>query len=142
MKLVDANVLLYAVNRDAPHHDESLRWLDQALSGADTVGFAWISLLAFVRLSTKVELFPHPLTIDQAMDRVDRWLDAGPSVVLEPTVDHGRIVRDLLRPIGTGGNLVSDAHLAAIAIEHRCVVVSYDHDFGRFAGVNWQSPSG
>jgi len=141
VKLVDANVLLYAVNRDARHHEEARAWLDGALSGGDTVAFSWVALLAFVRLATKAGLFPSPLTVDEAMDRVDAWLAAGPAVVVEPTVDHARIVRDLLRPVGVGGNLVSDAHLAALAVEHRCTLVSYDHDFGRFHGVTWQTPS-
>lgn len=140
MKLVDANVLLYAVNTDAPHHERSVRWLDGALSGSDTVAFAWVALLAFIRLSTKPELFPAPLAVDGAMDRVDAWLRAAPAVVVEPTVDHARIVRDLLRPLGSGGNLVNDAHLAALSIEHRCGIVSFDHDFGRFDGVDWTLP--
>ncbi|MCZ7628911.1 MAG: hypothetical protein M5U19_07515 [Microthrixaceae bacterium] len=78
MKLVDANVLLYAVNRDAVHHETARRWLDGSLSGDATVAFAWVALLAFVRLSTKVELFPAPLRIDGALDRVDAWISAGP----------------------------------------------------------------
>lgn len=140
MKLVDANVLLYAVNEDAQHHETARRWLDGALSGRDTVAFAWVSLLAFVRLATKVGLFPNPLTVDQAMDRVDAWLDAAPAVVLEATADHGRIVRRLLNEIGAGGNLVNDAHLAALAIAHRCEIVSFDIDFSRFEGVTWSPP--
>ncbi len=142
MNLVDANVLLYAVNTDAEHHQASRRWLDGALSGDATVAFSWIALLAFVRLATKAGLFPEPLTVDEAMDRVDAWLGAGPAVVIEPSVDHARIVRDLLRQVGVGGNLVNDAHLAALALEHRCELVSYDNDFGRFAGVTWQAPPG
>lgn len=140
MKLVDANVLLYAVNSDAVHHDESRGWLDQALSGEATVAFSWMALLAFVRLSTKVGLFPSPLTIDQSMDRVDAWLGAGPAVLVDPTVDHARIVRRLLQSVGVGGNLVNDAHLAALALEHRCEIVSYDNDFSRFDGVTWETP--
>ncbi|MBK5223773.1 MAG: type II toxin-antitoxin system VapC family toxin [Acidimicrobiia bacterium] len=140
MNLVDANVLLYAVNSDAERHEPSRRWLDEALSGGSTVAFSWIVLLAFIRLSTKVALFPSPLTIDDAMDRVDAWLNAPSAVVVEPTVDHARIVRDLLRDIGVGGNLVSDAHLAALAIEHRGGIVSYDNDFSRFAGVRLSAP--
>jgi toxin-antitoxin system PIN domain toxin len=140
VKLVDANVLLYAVNTDAPHHAPSVRWLDGALSGADTVAFAWIALLAFVRLSTKPELFPAPLDVEAAMDRVDAWLGASSAVIVEPTRDHSRIVRALLRPLGSGGNLVNDAHLAALSIEHRCGIVSFDNDFDRFAGVDWTLP--
>lgn len=140
MKLVDANDLLYAVNSDAAHHERSRNWLDSALSGSDTVGFAWIALLAFLRLSTRDDLFPAPLTWDAAMDRVDAWLAAGPAVVLEPTADHGHITRRLLQPLSAAGNLVNDAHLAALAIEHRCEIVSFDNDFSRFAGVRWQEP--
>lgn len=140
MKLVDANVLLYAVNTDAPHHDRSRRFLDDALSGADTVAFAWIALLAFVRLTTKASLFPNPLTVEQAMDRIDAWLSAAPAVVLSPTPDHTSVLRTLLMSIGTGGNLVNDAHLGALAIEHRCTVVSFDNDFGRFPAVRWELP--
>jgi len=141
MKLVDANVLLYSVNSDAPHHDKSRRWLDNALSGDDTVAFAWIALLAFVRLSTKVALFPSPLGVDAALDRVDAWLGAPSAVVIEPTTDHARIVRSLLGPLGVGGNLVNDAHLAALAVENRCAIVSYDHDFTRFEGIRVEQPT-
>jgi uncharacterized protein len=140
VNLVDANVLLYAVNSDAALHDRSRKWLDGALSGEATVAFSWIVVLAFVRLATKVGLFPRPLSVDEATDRVDAWLAAPPAVVVEPTPDHARIVRALLRDVGVGGNLVNDAHLAALAIEHRCSVVSFDHDFGRFERVHWGPP--
>jgi hypothetical protein len=141
VNLVDANVLLYATNDDARLHAPARRWLDDALSGADTVGFAWIALLAFVRLSTKAGLFPTPLSVDGAMDRVDAWIGAGAAVILEPTPRHGGLVRSLLRDVGHGGNLVNDAHLAALAIEHRCGIVSFDNDFARFAGVEWTVPA-
>jgi toxin-antitoxin system PIN domain toxin len=140
VNLVDANVLLYAVNSDAPHHEVSRRWLDSALSGEDTVGFAWVALLAFLRLSTRVDLFPDPLSPDEALDVVDAWLGAPPAVVLHPTRDHARVMRRLLQPLGTGANLVNDAHLAALSIEHRCIVTSFDTDFGRFEGVRWSAP--
>jgi uncharacterized protein len=140
VNIVDANVLLYAVNTSAFHHERSRRWLDGALSGGDTVAFAWLALLAFVRLSTKRELFPAPLTIEQAMDRVDAWIEAPAAVVVEPTPQHSTVVRMLLSPLGAGGNLVSDAHLAALAVEHRCGIVSFDNDFSRFANVHWEPP--
>ncbi len=140
MKLVDANVLLYAVNTDALQHERTRRWLDSALSGTETVAFAWMPLLAFVRLVTKPDLFPFPLTTDGALDRVDAWLAAPPAVVLEPGVEHPRLVRRLLAPLGTGGNLVSDAHLAALSVEHRCAIVSFDRDFDLFDGIERVEP--
>lgn len=142
MKLVDANVLLYAVNRDARHHEESRIWLDSALSGQATVAFSWVALLAFVRLSTKAELFPRPLDVDGALARVHAWTTAPPAVIVEPTSDHAVILERLLNGVGVGGNLVNDAHLAALAIEHRCSIVSYDNDFSRFDGVTWERPGG
>lgn len=140
MKLPDANVLLYAVNSDARHHESCRRWLDSALSGTDTIAFSWMPLLAFIRLSTKVGLFPRPLSTENAFNQGDEWLAAAAAVVVEPTGAHSRIVRQLLAPVGVGGNLVSDAHLAALAVEHKCIVVSYDNDFDRFEGIKRETP--
>ena len=141
MKLVDANVLLYAVNEDAPRHDEARSWLDGALSGGATVAFSWVVLLAFIRLSTKASIFQLPLSLEGALDRVEAWLSQPAAVVIEPTTRHLGLVRELLAPLGSGGNLVNDAHLAALAIEHNSQVVSYDNDFTRFPGVRWETPS-
>jgi len=141
MDIVDANVLLYAVNTDAVHHDESRRWLDGALSGGATVGFSWIAMLAFVRLSTKLGLFPSPLDVNDALEHLDAWTAQPSAVIVHPTARHVPIVRALLSGVGTGGNLVNDAHLGALSIEHRGGVVSYDRDFGRFVGVSWRTPS-
>jgi hypothetical protein len=141
VNLVDANVLLYAVNEDAPHHHDARRWLDGSLSGRSTVAFAWVALLAFMRLSTKHGLFPRPLSIDAALDRVAAWLSAPPALVVEPGTDHVRALRRLLVPLGVGGNVTTDAHLAALAEEHRCTIVTYDADFRRFQGVRSATPA-
>lgn len=140
MRIVDANVLLYAVNTASEHHESSLRWLDGALSGADSVGFGWVPLLAFVRLSTKDGLFPSPLPPDDAIGQAVEWLAAPTAVLVSPTARHAQILRGMLAQVGAGGNLVNDAHLAALAVEHRAGVVSYDSDFGRFDGVRWSRP--
>lgn len=141
MNVVDANVLLYAVNADSVRHRESRAWLDHALSGGAVVGFAWVALLAFVRLSTRRGIFEAPLTSDEAWDRIDAWLAQPSAVIVEPTARHASLMRDLLAEVGSAGNLVNDAHLAALAIEHRGSVVSYDSDFARFASVNWIEPN-
>lgn len=101
---------------------------------------AWVPLLALVRLTTSTDISPNPLTLDEAMDRVDAWLAAPGAVVLEPTAAHGRILRTLLHLLATAGNLVNDGHLAALAIEHKCGIVSFDNDFARFPGVTWTTP--
>lgn len=140
MRLVDANVLLYAVNSDAPHHEPSRAWLDSALSGGDRVGLAWVPLLAFVRLSTKAQLFANPLSVDEATVQVQEWLAAPGAVPVLPTARHADVLRELLGDLGAGGNLVNDAHLAALAHEHKAEIVSYDADFGRFGRVRWRRP--
>lgn len=140
MKVVDANVLIYAVNKDAHRHEISRRWLDDALSGASSVGLAWVPLLAFVRLTTKPGLFATPMSVTDAMAQVDDWLAQPSAHLLAPGERHARILTELLSELGTGGNLVNDAHLAALAVENRAAVVSFDNDFGRFPGVRWEQP--
>ncbi|TPG34159.1 type II toxin-antitoxin system VapC family toxin [Mycolicibacterium hodleri] len=141
MRIVDANVLLYAVNSAAEHHDSSRRWLDGALSGGDVVGFAWVPLLAFARLATKRGLFPSPMHPQDAMAQIRDWCAAPNAMIVNPTARHADVLSNLLVEVGTGGNLVNDAHLAALAIEHRASVVTYDRDFGRFDGVRWDAPA-
>lgn len=142
MKLVDANVLLYAVNEDASSHEDAHLWLDGALAGRETVGFAWIVLLAFLRLSTHGAIFPRPLTLDEAAGVVELWLDRPAAIVVHPSGRHLSLLRGLLAEVGTAANLVNDAHLATLALEHGAEIVSFDRDFGRFEGVRWQSPVG
>jgi len=141
VKVVDANVLLYAVNQDSPRHEAARTWLDESLSGTEAVGFAWVVLLAFLRLSTRQDLFQHPLSAEQAFDSVRAWLAAPQAVAVDPTVRHLEVLRGLMEPFGTAANLVNDAHLAALAVEHGATVVSFDRDFGRFSGIRLEEPS-
>lgn len=140
MRVVDANVLLYAVNADAEHHHASRLWLDRALAGADTIGLTWLVLLTFIRIATKVALFPSPLSTSEALAQVHEWMSAPGAHILHPGGDHFRVLNLFVGEVGTGGNLVNDAHLAAIALERRAEVVSYDAGFGRFGGVRWRRP--
>lgn len=141
MKLVDANVLIYAVNADSDQHEEAKRWLDASLTGAAPVGFTWLALLAFIRLVTKPGIFARPMPVTDAVLLTQDWLAQPAAHVLAPTARHAFVLADLLAGQGTGGNLVNDAHLAALAIEHRATIVSYDRDFDRFPGVRWERPS-
>jgi toxin-antitoxin system PIN domain toxin len=140
MILVDANLLIYAVNQDAPLNKKAQPWLESALSGKETVGFPWNVLLAFLRLTTRPGLFRRPLHVDTAFDLVAAWLDQTSATIVHPGPRHLAVLRDLLQPLGTGGNLTSDAHLAALAIEHGAELCSSDTDFARFPGLNWRNP--
>ena len=140
MRLVDANVLLYAVNTATAHHGRARDWLDDALDGPDTVGFAWTVVLAFIRVATNPAIFERPLEPTQACEVVRDWLARPSAVVVEPTPRHVDVLAGLLAEAGTAGSLVADAHLAALAAEHDATVVSFDSDFARFAGVRWTRP--
>ena len=140
MKLPDANVLLYAIDERSPRHAAARDWLNDALSGTETVGFAWIVLLAVVRLATRAVVFENPLEVGQALDLVDGWLAQPPATVVHPTDRHASVLRELLVPLGSAGNLTTDAHLAALAVEHGADLCSSDADFSRFSGVRWVDP--
>lgn len=140
MVIVDANVLLYAVDSVAADHERALTWLDSSLQGAEAVGLAWVALLAFVRISTNPSILPTPLPAGDAVAQVESWLGAPAAVVAHPTARHAGILRGLLNEAGTAGNLTTDAHLAALAVEHGAQIVSYDRDFARFTGVAHRIP--
>jgi len=141
MVIVDANVLIYAASERLPHHARAKRWIEDALNGPETIGFAWMAMLAFLRLSTRSGLFPRPLDPATALNVVDTWLAAPLAMVPHPASRHASIMRELLLSAGTAGNLVSDAHLAALALEHGARICTFDRDFGRFPGVRGFAPA-
>lgn len=141
MLLVDANVLLHAVNIDAGEHAAAREWLEARLAGNEPVGFAWVVLLAFLRVGTRAGILPSPMSVGEAFDHVEQWLAQPAAVVVGPSPRHAGLLRGLLEPLGTAGNLASDAHLAALALEHGATVCSFDRDFGRFPGLRWQHPA-
>ncbi len=140
MILLDVNLLIYAVNSASPVHPKAKRWLENVLAGPETVAFSSLGLLAFIRLTTRAGLFERPLPIAIAFDLIEHWLRQPSAIILEPGPRHWQIMRSLLLPVGAGGNLSSDAHLAAMAIEYGCVLCSRDRDFDRFPGLKYRNP--
>lgn len=140
MILVDANLLVYAVSASLPQHPAARSWLDERLNGSARVGLPWPSLLAFVRLVTNARIFEHPLRMADAWSQVEAWLGCGPAWIPLLTERHGQVLARLLGEPGVVGNLVPDADLAALAIEHGLELCSTDGDFARFAELRWSNP--
>lgn len=140
MKIVDANVLLYAVDVSAEHHADAKGWLDGALSGTESIVLPWICLLAFLRIGTHPSIYPSPLRPAQALDVMAAWLERPNVVAADAGRRHLDALRAMIAATGTGGNLVNDAHLAALAVELEATIVTFDNDFARFPGVGWMRP--
>lgn len=140
MILVDANLLLYAEDSLSAHHEAARSWWDDQLSGTEPVGLCWPVLTAFVRIATNVRLHQRPLTLDEACDRVQSWFEQPCVRLLHPTDQHWRFFQQMLRTGSATGNLVTDAHLAAVALEHNCELCSTDSDFARFPELKWRNP--
>lgn len=132
MKIVDTNVLLYAVDSSSRYHQPAYDWLRSALSGTETIALPWVSLLGFTRIGTNPRVMTTPLTVAQARDLVTSWLAQPAAVTLTPARDHADTLFRLLDESGTAGNFTTDAHIAALAIESRAEVVTFDRDFARF----------
>ncbi len=140
MKIVDINLLIYAINKDAPHHSKAKKWLEDSLSSDEPFGFAWIVILGFLRIVTNGRIMPTPLMPEVAIDSVNDWLQQPPSLTIVPSHQHWPIFKELLMPLGTAANLTSDAHLATLAIEHGARLYSTDNDFSRFQSLRWTNP--
>lgn len=138
--IVDANILLYAVDRSASHHRAAAEWLSGALRGHELVGLPWQTLGAFLRIATHPRITARPLTVEAAQAYVDEWLATEPVWVPPATERTARVYADLGRRHRITGNLVPDAQLAALALENGVAVVSADSDFARFTEVRWINP--
>ena len=140
MILVDANILLYAQDSLSPHHQQAREWWDGRLSQGGPVCLCWTVLSAFIRIGTNHRVFDHPLSLEQALARVKSWLDQPFTRVVRPTEQHWTIFQQMLTDGQAVANLVTDAHLAALAIEHGCELASTDSDFARFPKLKWSNP--
>jgi uncharacterized protein len=140
MILVDANLLIYAKGADLPQHRGAAAWFESVVQEGMRLGLPWMSLLAFLRVSTNPRLFTQPLTMTAAWAQVEEWLSLPGVWVPQPTEQHPRVFGHLLVAGNATGNLVPDAHLAALAIEHGLELCTADSDFARFPGVRWRNP--
>jgi len=138
--LVDANILLYAEDSLHPRHQQARVWWDGQLSGTGIVCLCWTVMSAFIRIGTNPRVFEHPLSLEQALARVQSWMDQPCTRVVRPTERHWTVFQQVLTDGQAVANLVTDAHLAALAIEHGCELASTDSDFARFAKLKWKNP--
>lgn len=138
--LVDANILLFAVDQQSRGHPTARQWLESVLNGPRRVGFPWLSLTAFVRISTNPRAYADPLSTERAWSHVTGWLAAEPAWIPAPTERHADVLGQLLVHHQLTGNMVTDAQVAALAIEHGLTVCSADTDFARFTEITWENP--
>lgn len=140
MIFVDANILLYAENSGSPLNRKALKWWSSALSGEEPVCLCWEVINAFIRIGTNPRVFNNPLSTSEALDRVSSWINQPCARIIHPTARHWDIFTDMLISGQASANLVSDAHLAALAIEHNCTLYSTDKDFKRFPKIKYKNP--
>jgi hypothetical protein len=140
MIVVDANLLIYAYNEDGAHFDGARQWLQDVLSSGVTVGIPWTVVLAFLRLTTAGRVITRPITIQNALAVVDSWASLPNVRLLSPGPQHLDVLREILTSANARGPLVSDAHIAALTIEHDATLYSADRDFARFRGLRFVNP--
>jgi hypothetical protein len=140
MILVDVNLLLYAQDTRGENYAAANQWWNEQLSGTETIGLAWTVLTAFVRIGTHPRAYQYPQTLKEAIAHVQSWLDQPCVRIIEPTEAHWEIFQKLLLEGNAVANLVTDAHLAALAVEHNCTLYSTDLDFARFRSLKWKNP--
>jgi toxin-antitoxin system PIN domain toxin len=140
MILVDTNILIYAEDKLSLLHEEARQWWDTQLSEESPVCLCWSILSSFIRISTNRQIFIMPLTMKQAIARVKSWIDQPCVRLINPTESHWEIFQSMLLDGQAKANLVADAHLAALAVEHGCTLYSTDSDFSRFPRLKWKNP--
>ncbi len=140
MILPDINLLLHAYNSDSPIHTAARSWWEALVTGTQPGGWAWAAILGFLRISTHRQVLTNPLPVATACAHARAWLAQPYVAIVDPGARHAEILFGLLESLGTAGNLTTDAHLAALAIEHQAEIHSTDADFGRFPGLRWTNP--
>ena len=135
MILLDANVLLYAHNSSSSHHQAARKWIEEAVLRGEELGLAWVTILAFLRIATNPAAFISPLSLAEAIDILESYLSRSHVLIVQPTTDHWKTLRDLALTTQANHHLITDAHLAALALEHDAAICTNDRDFSRFTGV-------
>lgn len=138
MIVPDVNALVYAYNADAARHPLARQWWEHAINSGAAIGLPWISALGFIRLMTHPRVGANPLPVSTAIEHVRSWLARSNVRILTPGERHAEILFALLEAVGVAGNLTTDAHLAALAIEYHAELVSTDADFARFPKLRWR----
>lgn len=136
----DLNLLVYAYNLRSPQHQKALNWWTDCLNGSVGVGLAWVVIQGFVRITTHPKIFEHPLSIHDALGHVQEWLTLPHVQIVHPPQAHFHTWSSLLKDLNTAGNLTTDAHLAALAIDRGLILHTTDADFARFSGLKYQNP--
>lgn len=140
MIVPDVNLLVFVYDNDSPHHDAARNWWENLVNGMEPIGLPWVVIVGFIRLLTNPRVVNPPATPAQAVGYVREWLACDHISLINPGIDHLTLLQQNLNEAGTGGNLVPDAHIAALAAEHGAVVHSGDADFARFPGLQWHNP--
>jgi toxin-antitoxin system PIN domain toxin len=138
--ILDANILLYAYNQHSPQQSAAQRWLTKLLESNEAIAIPWVTIWAFLRIATNSRIWAGPLTTSAAFEVIHEWLQQPGVVVLQPGPLHAEILGRLLSKYGVAGSLVTDAVLAALAVEHGATLASTDQDFRRFSEVRWVNP--
>ena len=140
MIIPDVNILVHAYDSDFAHHSAAKSWLEETINRSQPIGLAWATILGFVRIVTNRSILARPLRVSEAVGIVRSWLQQPAIRLVVPGEHHGEILFRLLEQLGTAGNLTTDAHLAALAVEYQAEIASTDSDFNRFRGLRWFNP--
>ena len=140
MIVPDVNLLLHAHDSQSRRHEAARTWWEALMNGSGTVGLPWVAILGFIRIATHPKILDNPLDAGGACSRVRSWLARPQTALVHPGDRHADILFDLLESAGSAGNLTTDAHLAALAIEHQAELHSTDADMARFPGLRWVNP--
>lgn len=140
MILPDVNILIYAYDQSSQWNSPAKRWWEDQMNGSQMIGLSWVTVLGFIRLLTNPRIYQNPYLPSEILEIVRSWLEQPHVKIIHPSDRHFGLLTDLLKSTGTAGNLTTDAHLAALAIDRGLILQTTDADFARFPGLKWKNP--